>query len=176
MVCDDSLPLDLRDEGVERLRAQVERNDPYAQLLLGRLYRDGPLVTPDWVEARYRFEQAAQELPDAQYALGKLLLADDVEVHDREQGICWLMQAAESGQEFAVYRLAKEFLKDGNTVEALPWLTMSAEADNPYAEYLLGRKPPPHRGSRPRTRSRPTEAHSRSLGNRALPCPATSPT
>jgi len=30
--------------------------------------------------------QAARELPDAQYALGKLLLTDDVEVHDREQG------------------------------------------------------------------------------------------
>ena len=139
VVCDDSLPLGLRDEGVERLRAQAENGDPYAQLLLGRLYRDGPLVTPDWVEARYWFEQAAQELPDAQYALGKLLLADDVEVHDREQGIRWLTQVAESGHEFAAYRLTKELLKDGNVTEALPWLTMSAEADNPYAEYLLGK-------------------------------------
>lgn len=138
-IWDDSLPLNLRDEGVERLRAQAESNDPYAQLLLGRLYQDGPLVAPDWVEARYWFEQAAQTLPDAQYALGKLLLADDVEVHDREQGIRWLTQVAESGHEFAAYRLAKEFLKDGNTAEALPWLTMSAEADNPYAEYLLGK-------------------------------------
>ena len=139
VACDDSLPLDLRDEGVERLRAQAEDGDPYAQLLLGRLYRDGPLVTPDWVEARYWFEQAARELPDAQYALGKLLLADDVEVHDREQGTRWLTQAAESGHEFAAYRLAKELLKDGNVTEALSWLTMPAEADNPYAEYLLGK-------------------------------------
>ena len=129
VVCDDSLPLDLRDEGVERLCAQAERNDPYAQLLLGRLYRDGPLVTPDWVGARYWFEQAAQTLPDAQYALGKLLLPDDVEVHDREQGIRWLKQAAESGHEYTAYRLAKELLKDGKM----------AEADNPYAEYLLGK-------------------------------------
>ncbi len=139
VACDDSLPLDLRDEGVERLRVQAEDGDPYAQLLLGRLYRDGPLVTPDWVEARYWFEQAARELPDAQYALGKLLLADDVEVHDREQGTRWLTQAAESGHEFAAYRLAKELLKDGNVTEALSWLTMPAEADNPYAEYLLGK-------------------------------------
>ena len=126
---DDSFPLGLRDEGVERLHAQAERNDSYAQLLLGRLYRDGPLVTPDWVEARYWFEQAAQTLPDAQYALGKLLLADDVEAHDREQGIRWLTRAAESGHEFAAYRLAKEFLKDGNVTGALPWLIASAEAD-----------------------------------------------
>ena len=139
VVCDDSLPLDLRDEGVERFRAQAESSEPYAQLLLGKLYRDGPLVTPDWVEARYWFEQAAQSLPDAQYALGKLLLTNDVEVHDWEQGIRWLTQAAESGHEFAAYRLAKELLKDGNVTEALPWLTMSAEADNPYAEYLLGK-------------------------------------
>ena len=139
VICDDSLPLNLRDEWVDRLRTQAEDGDPYAQLLLGRLYRDGPLVTPDWVEARYWFEQAAQSLPDAQYALGKLLLTNDVEVHDREQGIRWLTQAAESGHEFVAYRLAKELLKDGNVTEALPWLTMSAEADNPYAEYLLGK-------------------------------------
>ncbi len=139
VICDDSIPLDLRDEGVERLRTQAEDGNPHAQLLLGRMYRDGPLLTPDWVEAQYWFEQAAQELPDAQYTLGKLLLADDVEVHDRELGIRWLTRAAERGNEFAAYRLAKELLKDGNVTEALPWLTASAEADNPCAEYLLGK-------------------------------------
>ncbi len=138
VVCDDNLPLGLRDEGVKRLHTQAEDGNHYAQLLLGKLYWDGPLLTPDWSEARYWFVQAAWELPDAQYALGKLLLTDDIEVHDREQGIRWLTRAAESGHEFAAYRLAKEFLKDGNTAEALPWLAMSAEADNPYAEYLLG--------------------------------------
>ena len=139
VVCDDGLPLDLRDEGVEQLRAQAEDGDPYAQLLLGRMYRDGPLVTPDWAEARHWFEQAAQSLPDAQYALGKLLLTDDVEVHDRERGIHWLTQAAENGNEYAAYCLAKELLKNGKVEEALPWLIASAEADNPYAEYLLGK-------------------------------------
>lgn len=138
-ICDDSLPLDLRDEAVMHLRTQAEGGDPHAQFLLGRLYRDGPLLTPDSMEARYWFGQAARELPDAQYALGKLLLTDDVEVYDREQGIRWLTQAAESGHEFAAYRLAKELLKDGNVAEALPWLTASAEAGNPYAEYLLGK-------------------------------------
>lgn len=139
VICDDSLPLDLRDAEVERLRTQAGDGDSHAQLLLGRLYRDGPLLTPDSVEARYWFEQAAQELPDAQYALGKLLLTDDVEVYDQEQGIYWLTRAAESKNEFAAYRLAKELLRDGNIAEALPWLTASAEAGNPYAEYLLGK-------------------------------------
>ena len=139
VVCNDSLSLDLRDKGVERLRAQAVDGDPRAQLLMGRLYRDGPLVTPDWAEARHWFEQAAQSLPDAQYALGKLLLTDDVEVHDRERGIHWLTQAAENGNEYAAYCLAKELLKNGKVEEALPWLIASAEADNPYAEYLLGK-------------------------------------
>ena len=138
VICDDHFPLDLRDEGVVRLRSKAEDGDPHAQLLLGRLYRDGPLLTPDWVEARYWFGQAAQHLPDAQYALGKLLLTDDPEIHDRQQGIRWLTQAAESGNDYAAYRLGKELLKDGNIVEALSRLTASAEADNPYAEYLLG--------------------------------------
>ena len=91
------------------------------------------------MEARYWFRQAAWELPDAQYALGKLLLTDDVEVYDREEGIHWLTQAAEGENAYAAYRLGKELLKAGNTAEALPWLTMSAEADNPYAKYLLGK-------------------------------------
>ena len=30
-------------------------------------------------------------------------------------------------------------MKDGNTVEAIPWLTASAEVGNSYAEYLLGK-------------------------------------
>ena len=139
VICDEREPLNLRDKGVARLRSRAEGGNPYAQLMLGRLYRDGPLLTPDWVEARYWFEQAAQSLPDAQYVLGKLLLTDDVEVHDREQGIHWLTQAAESGNEYAAYHLGKELLQSGDTADALSWLTVSAETDNPYAEYLLGK-------------------------------------
>ena len=139
VLCDDSLPLDMKDEGVARLHSKAERGEPLAQLLMGRLYRDGPLLTPDWMEARYWFEQAAQTLPDAQYALGKLLLTDDPEVQDREQGLRWLAKAAESGYGFAAYRLGKELIKDRKIDEALPWLKMAANADNPYAEYLLGK-------------------------------------
>ena len=139
VICDEREPLDLRDKGVARLRSRAEGGNPYAQLMLGRLYRDGPLLTPDWVEARYWFEQAAQSLPDAQYALGKLLLTDDVEVHDRGQGIHWLTQAAKNGNEYAAYRLGKELLRSGDTAEALSWLTASAEENNPYAAYLLGK-------------------------------------
>ena len=139
VICDEKESLDLRDKGAAILRSKAEGGNPYAQLLLGRLYRDGPLLIPDWVEAQYWFEQAAQSMPDAQYALGKLLLTDDVEVHDREQGLHWLTQAAENGNEYAAYRLGKELLRSGDTVEALSWLTESAETGNSYAQYLLGK-------------------------------------
>ena len=139
VICDETTPLGLRDKGASLLRSKAEGGNPYAQLLLGRLYRDGPLLTPDWVEARYWFEQAAQSLPDAQYALGKLLLTDDVEVRDREQGFRWLTQAAENGNEYAAYRLGKELLQRGDAAEALSWLTASAEEGNPYAQYLLSK-------------------------------------
>ena len=139
VICDETTPLGLRDKGASLLRSKAEGGNPYAQLLLGRLYRDGPLLIPDWVEARYWFEQAAQSLPDAQYALGKLLLTDDVEIHDWEHGLHWLTRAAEHGNEYAAYRLGKELLWSRDTAEALSWLTTSAEAGNPYAEYLLGK-------------------------------------
>lgn len=35
--------------------------------------------------------------------------------------------------------MGKELLKEGKVDEALPWLKESAEADNLYAEYLLGK-------------------------------------
>ena len=37
-------------------------------------------------------------LPEAQYALSKLLLSDDPEIHDPDEGIHWLKQAAENSQ------------------------------------------------------------------------------
>lgn len=62
-----------------------------------------------------------------------------MQFHDREQGICWLTQAADNGNEYAAYRLGKEMLKSGNMAESLSWIEASAKADNLYAEYLLGK-------------------------------------
>lgn len=103
----------MRDVGVARLCSKAKNGEALAQLLLGRLYRDGPLLTPDWMETGFWFEQVAQTPPDAQYALGKLLLTDDPEVHNREQGLHWLTKAAENGHDYAAYRLGKELLKKG---------------------------------------------------------------
>lgn len=95
-------------------------------------------------KAKHWLTQAAKQgLPEAQYALGKLLLSDDWEVRDPDEGIRWLKQAAENGSHFAAYRLGKEYL-EGNavnkdTTRAAEWFTKSAEAENQYAQYMLGK-------------------------------------
>ena len=80
---------------------------------------------------------------EAQYALGKLLLSDDWEVRDPEEGLRWLKEAAEHGNQWAAYRLGKEYLSGEfvpkDATEAVDWFTKSAEADNQYAQYMLGK-------------------------------------
>ena len=111
VIYDESRSLEERDGVVEELRGMAEDGDPHAQYLLGKLYRDGPLLIPDTVQARDWFTRAAeQDLPAAQYALGKLYLSNDVEVRDPERGMAWLERAAQNGLDYAAYRLGKEYL------------------------------------------------------------------
>ena len=101
-------------------------------------------MVPDSVNARYWFAQAAmQDLPVAQYALGKLYLSDDSEVHDVEEGIRWLKAATQNGSDYAAYRLGKEYLR-GKFVEqdeeqAVAYFTQAAEMGNQFGQYMLGK-------------------------------------
>ena len=90
-VQDEYSSLAERDDAVESMRELAENGDIHAQYFMGELYRDGPLLPPDWVMARYWFDKAAKQgYVAAQYALGKLYLSDDASVHDPELGIQWL--------------------------------------------------------------------------------------
>ena len=75
--------------------------------------------------------------------MGKLLLSDDVSVHDSEAGIQWLEHAAHNGNHYASYRLGKEYLKGDSvrkdTRKAMAHIYSSAQAGNPHAQYLLGK-------------------------------------
>ena len=83
IIYDESRSLEERDGAVEELRGMAENDDPHAQYLMGKLNRDGPLLIPDTVQAREWFTRAAeQELPIAQYALGKLYLRDIAQAVD----------------------------------------------------------------------------------------------
>ena len=141
---DDSFPLEERDEAAEQLEQLAEDGDIHAQYFMGELYRDGPLLPPDWVMARYWFDKAAKQgYAAAQYALGKLYLSDDASVHDPELGIQWLEYAAYNGNHYASYRLGKEYLKGESvrrdTRKAMNHIYTSAQAGNLHAQYLLGK-------------------------------------
>ena len=77
------------------------------------------------------------------HALSKLLLSDDPEIHDPDEGIHWLKQATQSGNHFAAYRLGKEYLTGEvmtkDIAKAAEWFAQSAEAGNQYAQYMLGK-------------------------------------
>ena len=144
IIRDESLTMEERGEAVSEMERLAESGDMYAQYLMGKLWRDGPLLIPNAANARYWFEQAAEQGHlAAQYSLAKLYLSDDVEVRDIRQGMNWLYTAAVNGSSYAMYRLAKECLKGEhikkNTASALEWFTRSAEGGNPYAQYMLGK-------------------------------------
>ena len=70
VIRNEELMLEERSGAVSELEKLAKGGDCYSQYLLGKLWRDGPLLIPDGVEARYWFEQAAwQGHLAAQYAL-----------------------------------------------------------------------------------------------------------
>lgn len=144
VIRDESLTMEERNYAVSETNKLAENGNMYAQYLMGKLWRDGPLLIPDSVEARYWFEQAAEQGHIvAQYSLAKLYLSDDLEVRDIRTGMDWLCTTATNGSHYAMYRLAKELLK-GDLIErnrdaAMKWFTKSAERGNQYAQYMLGK-------------------------------------
>ena len=79
----EELPLAERDVAAGKMEQLAKTGDAYAQYFLGLLYRDGGLLVPDTEKAKHWLEQAAkQEVHAAQYALSRLLLSDDPDVHD----------------------------------------------------------------------------------------------
>ena len=144
VIRDDTLTLEERSDAVSELKALAGSGDKHAQYLMGKLWRDGPLLTPNSTNARCWFQQAAEQGHSyAQYALGKLLLSDDVEVCDPEQGMRWLKTAAQSGNSYAAYRLGKEYYRGKNVAQnlatAAKWFDRAAQDGNQYAQYMLGK-------------------------------------
>lgn len=144
IIRDESLTMEERSDAVSEMEKLAESGDMHAQYLMGKLWRDGPLLIPDSVEVRYWFEQAAnQGHLVAQYSLAKLYLSDDLEVRDTRKGMNWLYTAAVNGSHYAMYRLAKELFKGDlikrNSDAAVEWFTRSAEGENPYAQYMMGK-------------------------------------
>ena len=143
-IYNEDFSLEERLEAAKEMEQLAENGDMYAQYPMGKLWRDGPLLTPDSVEAKYWFAQATQQgHMYAQYSLGKLYLSDDVEVHDTNQGIRWLEISAQNGNDYAAYRLGKECFKGNNAprsyATAAHWFDRAAQDGNQYAQYMLGK-------------------------------------
>ena len=144
VIRDESLTMEERSDAVSEMDKLAESGDMHAQYLMGKLWRDGPLLIPNAANARYWFEQAAEQGHlVAQYSLAKLYLSDDMEVRNIRLGLNWLYTAAVNGSSYARYRLAKELLKGDlikrNSDAAVEWFTRSAERGNSYAQYMLGK-------------------------------------
>ena len=143
IISGENIPLEEQDHAAAELEQIACQGDPHAQYLLGLLYRDGGLLVPDAEQAKHWLELSAQELSDAQYALGKLYLSDDSDIHHPAKGLYWLQRAADSGHEYAAYRLGKEYLTGENiskdTTRSAAYLRQAAKQANPYAQYLLGK-------------------------------------
>ena len=56
----EDFTLEERLDAVKEMEQLANGGDMYAQYLMGKLWRDGPLLTPDSVNTRYWFVQAAQ--------------------------------------------------------------------------------------------------------------------
>ena len=141
---DESLTLEERGDAVSELETLAGNGDKHAQYLMGKLWRDGPLLTPNSTNARYWFQLAAEQGHTyAQYALGKLLLSDNMEVRDPEQGIRRLETAAQNGNDYAAYRMGKEYYRGKNVAQsftaAVKWFDRAAQDGNQYAQYMLGK-------------------------------------
>ena len=143
-IYDADLPLDERDYAAEQMERAAQAGNPYAQHLLGKLYRDGTVVIPDAEKAQDWFQRSAEQgLNVARYALGKLLLTDDPLVRNIPTGLCWLELAQQNGSSYAGYRLGKEYLREKivprDVPKALEYLNDAAQRGNQFAQYTLGK-------------------------------------
>ena len=87
-------------QGIRWLKSATELGSSDAAYLLGKMY-----LPKDREKAVRYFEQAArQDNPHAQYALGKIFLAE----HDTERGMAYMKQAAENGSECAYLFLNRQ--------------------------------------------------------------------
>lgn len=98
------------EKAVEYLRKAVEEKNVPAILLLSNIYYEKGVVKeiPYMIEHLKELSDKADHI-QAQYTLGKIYLKEG-EFYNLEKGISYLERSASQGNEYAKYRLAKEYL------------------------------------------------------------------
>ena len=129
-------------KAVEFLRKAVEEKNVPAILLLSNIYYEKGILE----EIPYMIEhlEALADKTDnkqAQYTLGKIYLTEG-EFYNLEKGISYLERSASQGNEFAKYRLSKEYLnfdsKAYSPVKGITYLRELAEGGYEWAQFKMG--------------------------------------
>lgn len=123
---------------LERSAAQGNVN---AQYRMAILWLSAPDADREKVEKALAWleEAAGKDVPQAQYALGRLCRDGLHIVKDPERAAALFRRAAELGSDCAAFALGKLLLAGGDPVQAVAWFTKAAEAGNQYAAYQLGK-------------------------------------
>jgi TPR repeat protein len=127
----------------ETLKAQAEKGDAQAQLMLGSLYASGTGVTRDFAKAaKWHRKAAEQGLARAQFHVAQEY-ADGLGVkQDHAEAVRWLKRAADQGMAEAQFQLGLCLERgDGigeNPVDAFKWYQKAAEKNYPDAQFRLG--------------------------------------
>lgn len=101
-----SLPAVLAASGLDRLRADAERGDPWAQLNLGAAYDNGTGIPSDPAQAILWYRRAAdQGLAQAQFNLGHSYAMGNGVNQDYPEAVRWLTLAARQGMAEAQFLL-----------------------------------------------------------------------
>ena len=133
--------------------ASEAKRFPYAAYELGKMCRDGVGCPVDGASSRAHFAQAfegflhlAQKGGDDKllYRLGSMLLHGVGTEPDPARAKGYFAKAAQLGNPYAQYQLAKLLLSEAGTdpaqiKEAVGMLTKSAERGDTFAQYALGR-------------------------------------
>ncbi len=114
----------------------VQNGNEIASYKLGKIYMN----EDDYAKAINCFEKSDNKY--AKYNLAKIYLNVNESYYNPEMGIAYLEEASWDGNEFAQYRLGKEYYSGENTKQnidkAIYWFAEVAEK-NHYAAYSLGK-------------------------------------
>lgn len=128
----------------------AEQGNPYADYELARMYRDGIGTQTDSSRADTSFQNAFSGFlyleeksgdDKLQYRLGQMLHTGTGTERDDDAAAAYWGRAAKMGNVHAQYALGKLWLEtgEGNTAQAVRWITKAAETGNAAAQYTLGK-------------------------------------
>jgi hypothetical protein len=128
----------------EELRADAERGNAQAQVLLGRVQRDTRNPSRDFSEAFKWFQRAAEAgSAEGRYWMGVMAQRGEGTTKDIDQAVAWWRQAAEAGYARAMGVLASVYASGSDVekdmAEAVRWARAGAAKHDMVSQSILGR-------------------------------------